>query len=1016
MPSAWRFWCTSVVVDRWLQQLGYERAGDALHRSDKRVDPQHSYARELEASLDRHGDIQADAVIDVANVPTVALISRTRVRNEHDLKRVRSALWNQNLVSIVLVVDGATMVPWPVQDGDAGASVTLASAASNSYYSLSDVASGDVYQRHTNWFRQSGRVDERLLNNLAAAVSKLQSYGLQREPAQRLVGQCLFVSYLEHREIVGRAYREARRVEPLHGLIQRNDGRALDRLFVQLKSDFNGDMLSSIEASNAKWSSLPIEAFTTLDDFLADTDIEGGQQSFWTYDFRHIPVELLSGIYEKFLGDEKRKDGAFYTPRHLAQLTVDYAFDGVTHPDREVVYDGACGSGILLVSAFRRMLSAAEAVQGRQYDFPERCEFLRTHVMGSDISEAACRVTAFSLYLALLENLTPPDIARLAHEHSLKLPPLINRNILSGPEHGNFFTEKRRPLQPTIFISNPPWSEPDAASVTLYESWTKVRKLRVPRRQIANAFAYKAADDVGAGGRVALILPVGAMISSQSQDFLVDWMTRFRIEKIINLADLRHILFPGAIHPCAIVIGRSRDSRTDKEARAREMIEYAAPKADVQYAFRRFAIHASDRHFLPASRIADDNEMLRVFTWGSSADMALLSRLRMRGRISDIAGWWIGKGIHQSDKHVKTEKLIAVGKLAKGKLLRTTSLKHVTTPLLDEVVLEPWPSEVTKVPWLMGDEGRAYEARPRVLFPDGADTQRFTPRSVYADRQFAFFHTLGAIVGDEKDTDLLLFLSAYLRSALVGYQLLHTCYSLASERTRISTKEVEALAFFRPQQHANPKRAAIIVKTVADLLRDLGNTPTAVRDGTYELRRAEIDKAVCEYFSTSEDEQLLIDAATSLYIPSVQPASYESLYTACMGRPLFDEVVTYATALSRRLNAWKDAAGGQGHVAVEAMVQEHEETGGLGMLRISVRAKASSALISPANGADVVAAIDKAGALHVGAADLHVSSDFIVRVGDDLILIKPMLRRFWHPGRALGDARRLLELVAERVI
>lgn len=53
-------------------------------------------------------------------------------------------------------------------------------------------------------------------------------------------------------------------------------------------------------------------------------------------------MELLSGIYETFLGGAQREMGAFYTPRHLASLAVDEAFRGIDKPWEEVVLDGAC--------------------------------------------------------------------------------------------------------------------------------------------------------------------------------------------------------------------------------------------------------------------------------------------------------------------------------------------------------------------------------------------------------------------------------------------------------------------------------------------------------------------------------------------------------------------------------------------------------------------------------------------------------------------------------------------------
>jgi hypothetical protein len=49
---------------------------------------------------------------------------------------------------------------------------------------------------------------------------------------------------------------------------------------------------------------------------IADEQLTKGQLSlFPLYDFNIIPVELISNIYERFLGDEKQQeDKAFYTP------------------------------------------------------------------------------------------------------------------------------------------------------------------------------------------------------------------------------------------------------------------------------------------------------------------------------------------------------------------------------------------------------------------------------------------------------------------------------------------------------------------------------------------------------------------------------------------------------------------------------------------------------------------------------------------------------------------------------
>src|SRR5690606_8636488 len=115
--------------------------------------------------------------------------------------------------------------------------------------------------------------------------------------------------------------------------------------------------------------------------------------------------------YESFLSPEQQaKDGAYYTPRNLAMLAVDQALLTSVDPLSETISDGACGSGILLTTAYRRLIALSEAREQRQLSFTERGDLLRTRIFGGDINFMACRVTAFSLYLSLLEGLAPADI------------------------------------------------------------------------------------------------------------------------------------------------------------------------------------------------------------------------------------------------------------------------------------------------------------------------------------------------------------------------------------------------------------------------------------------------------------------------------------------------------------------------------------------------------------------------------------------------------------------------------
>ena len=153
-----------------------------------------------------------------------------------------------------------------------------------------------------------------------------------------------------------------------------------------------------------------------LNDFFRATEVRNGQQSFWPYDFGIIPVETISAIYERFLKPSDKKAGAFYTPRYLAEAVLDMALVDTSELNNKKYLDPACGSGIFLVGLFNRMAEEwKRANPGARNDrrASELRAILCNNLLGIDINPTACRITAFSLYVAYLDQLTPRDIQKL---------------------------------------------------------------------------------------------------------------------------------------------------------------------------------------------------------------------------------------------------------------------------------------------------------------------------------------------------------------------------------------------------------------------------------------------------------------------------------------------------------------------------------------------------------------------------------------------------------------------------
>jgi hypothetical protein len=135
------------------------------------------------------------------------------------------------------VFDGQTGTAYPIQKNISSQAthLELANLSSNQSFFANNVISGEVQNRHPDWFKFETRVDRDLLHNLKESVKALVKLGLTSDTAQFLLGQCLFVSYLEHRAIVSDVYRKKHAVLHLNELIKGFDKTGLVRLFSQLK-------------------------------------------------------------------------------------------------------------------------------------------------------------------------------------------------------------------------------------------------------------------------------------------------------------------------------------------------------------------------------------------------------------------------------------------------------------------------------------------------------------------------------------------------------------------------------------------------------------------------------------------------------------------------------------------------------------------------------------------------------------------------------------------------------------
>lgn len=1025
---------STTSMQDWLEKLGYTAEPAVLHRRGEAVPETHPYALEIKNLLKTDGIIRAKAVFDVEGVPTVVFVGDDdEPLSKQALDEARKRIWNQNLATVVIEVKGEEALALPARKlRNAGERLFLEHARPDGPFSALDIASANVSRRVPSWFDAKARVDRKLLANLSTVVAKLTEKGFSgqrvtaeygfRHLAELLMGQVLFVSYLEHREIVGTTYRDRRQVTQLHNLVAAGDRQGLRTLIDSLRSDFNGDFLG--DDRHDPWTALTDGGFDLINQFLRRTDMRTGQGDFWNYDFSYIPVELLSGLYESFLSAEQQaKDGAYYTPRHLAMLAVDQAFANSPDPLSETIFDGACGSGILLTTSYRRLIALSAAREGRQLRFRERAELLKNHIFGGDINFMACRVTAFSLYLSLLEGLDPADIMAAQEREGTKLPSLNGTNLTHG-EAADFFRDEHtfHGKRFSLIISNPPWAEPEGASRTSADEWAERVDSPFVRRQIAGAYALRAIDFLQTNGQVCLILPIGQFLGASSADFVSHLLEQYRPSRLINFGDLQGLLFPTSENTCHVFLGDARPERLPGRIPFDETFEYCVPKADMSLALGRLTMQSADKHRLQTRSMAEDPQLLVTMMWGDANDLSIWTRLTARGTFSDFwrgphefRRWKYRKGIHLNDK---SREAVSAEPLRDIPFVPIAALS-AGSPVLHPDLLAQWPENQNTVVGLH-DAVLAVFDGPRVLFPDGFSRENLNVRAVYYDGPATFTHSVGVISGNQEDAELLQFVAVYLRSSLARYFLMMRGWKMLCERNGVHLADVEAFPFFTPQNAPDPDAAAKALASVSRHVTAIAGLPELEQSQRYAELRTELDHAVFSYFGLTPEDQTLVRETVDILMPSIRPRSFKSLDTPAQHTAKPDDFVVYAQSLAESLTSWRSRTGGKGRFHVNVVASDPGRAGPSGIVRITYKEKPTGApIVDTAVNDDLVlqtlAHLRTSGFRAISLVDsLSLIPDAHIWIDRSLYLIRPLTQRNWTVRQALRDAEQIVRTVQSR--
>jgi len=901
--------------------------------------------------------LDLDAVVCVNSKPTV-YFKQIKDYDENAVRSIHKTFWNQGLATILVIMCGPKIyiysgLTYPASsteelNTESRLAVMLDSVADAVKLKdfISSVESGKFYKENSKAFCPDKNIDTTLLKNLSIARDELLACDDQvgYKKIHNLLCRLIFVFYLTDREIIGKDQFQAAGANGVSTLRQLLECypyneciNILNLLFLHLKSYFNGTMFD-VSLSDA------VDFITTshlqvIHRFLKGDSLETGQQAlgFWAYDFSIIPIESISAIYEDFLQSEseyeKHNDGAYYTPKLLAEMVIDVATSSLDSLIDKTFFDPACGSGVFLVTIFNRIAEEWK-YKNREADNVELANalfhILHKHIRGLDINVTACRITCFSLYLALLDHLEPRDIDEIK-----RIRGVVFSNLLWTPEtsdtqssgnvilHGNFFdTSLPLPSDVDVIIGNPPWGgRNNEQEDTILTKWCEDNVFRkesskkltlehfLPQKQIAHSFLWKSLLHTKEEGKICLLV-TSKVLFNKTHKFQLEWFSRCNIEEIYQLSDVRFMLFDKAINP-ALVIKFSNSVHAESD----NIIKYFTPKATA-YDPRRGVVSVlpSEEKCISACEVieaAQANESAifwKKHFWGTPRDVRLIDKLLRLPTLKELISTkkskkmkrWFGTqgfqpfnqesydsdpeyGEHQDPYWEPCDLYLDAKKVPSDILLEKTDCSAIGN----------------QFPKLHRRREEFIYTPPMVIANKG-----FT-KVVFCNFKVYFQDALYSIAGPSSDTQLLIFLAAYLKSDLAKYYIFHTSSSWGIERPQIHPNEYKKLPFFLPEQSRNKDRCKSILNSIEEMYIQLQknvNDNFLYKENEIDRFMYDSNEMVYQYFDLNQHEICVIKDTINHHINAITPSNFDSIYNP--GSVTFAEKEKYANRLCDTLNKW----------------------------------------------------------------------------------------------------------------
>jgi len=693
----------------------------------------------------------------------------------------------------------------------------------------------------------------------------IETYNLNPMDVLSFLGRALFFRFLWDRKIVrsselpsvcsqaessGDCFRNVKNsVETCRWLDETFNGDLLPfsggytDVFSQANEQTGGRLFLHLLAILKGWKHAGIEAF--------QLQIDWGD-----LDFAHIPIGVLSQVYENFSkiwdSQQTEQTSAYYTPKNIARYLVDDAFEGVTDKKNARILDPSCGAGIFLVLTFRKLVAARWEHDGKRPDTKAIQSILYNQLCGFDVSESALRLAALSLYITAIELNGSPRPPK-----SLKFPKPLQGIVLHNHRRteeqatkgfvlGSLSLELSKDFNGyfDMVIGNPPWTslkgdkkerkKHNAIFTQLTRQILTDRGLeeiaqtyRNPDNNPDLPFLWRSIQWAKPGGIIAMALP-SRIFLKQSRPGTRAFnaiLQGLEITGILNGSNLSDsAVWPGMRQPFMLFFARNRVPA------ANHRFYFVTPHFERRLNDKgRIRIDYQSAQPVAACDVVKDSRLLKTLAVGTSLDVEVVRKLDDL-EWPTVNSYWKSQGLYSGRGYDLSPKQVR-----QGDARFMIGLPDFISPTKGEFSVD-----VSLIPKFKRSKVHAPRCMklytsPLLIVPQSPGAFSTSAKSYLLREDVVFSQSYyGFSAHGLSDVSPISFLHLLTHSELFSYYVLLTCSRMGAERRTMTKSDLENFPF--PTIDVLPKRQRQRAVELSSQLETSSSKPwKAINDFIYDL-------------------------------------------------------------------------------------------------------------------------------------------------------------------------------------